>query len=171
MTTLSPPVAPTDHAIGPADAPRVLVEYGDLECVHCRRAFPVIQRVRAQLGDQLRFVFRHFPVTNVHPHAQRAAETAEWAASHGKFWEAHDYLYRHPDELDDAGLLRAASALGLDRGELALSWRDHRFLPRVKLDFTSGLASGVTGTPGFFIDGERYDGPWDGDDLLHALTR
>jgi protein-disulfide isomerase len=167
---LTVPVSERDHAIGPVTAPLVLVEYGDYECSHCRDAFPVINQLRAAFGDPLTFVYRNFPLTSVHEHAQRAAETAEWAALAGKFWPMHDYLYEHPRQLDDKGLLAAAAALGLDPRGLQQAWDSHALIPHIKGDFLGGLKSGVTGTPKFFINGRRHDGPSTVAALTEALT-
>lgn len=169
MAELTIPVDDRDHATGPLTAGLVLVEYGDYECPHCRTAFPILQRLRAAFGDALTFVYRNFPLTSVHPHAQRAAETAEWAAEHGRFWDMHDYLYAHADQLDDRGLRAAARALGLDPSSLAHAWSTYAMIPRVKQDFLGGLQSGVSGTPKLFLNGRRYDGPITDDALADAL--
>jgi protein-disulfide isomerase len=168
---LKRPVGPRDHRQGPDDAPLTLVEYGDFECPQCARAYPIVKRLQAAMGDRLRFVFRHFPLTSSHPHAQRAAETAEWAATHGEeaFWRMFDALYVAPDQLSDRQLIGRAAALGLPSAELAPAWGTHRFIPRVKEDFLGGVDSGVTGTPGFFINGVRHEGPWDEVALTRAL--
>src|SRR3712207_2321511 len=101
MTQLSRSVGPDDHVSGPEDAPVTLVEYGDFECPHCGRAYPIIEQVRRQMGARLRFVYRHFPLTQAHPHAQHAAETAEVAGEHGQFWAMHDALFENQDALED----------------------------------------------------------------------
>ena len=116
MSSLAPPVGPADHAHGPADAPVTLVEYGDYECPHCGLAHPIVKAVESRLGDRLRFVFRHFPISSNHPHAQHAAEMAEAAAERGKFWEMHDLLYGNQDALEDEDLLGYAGSLGIDSG-------------------------------------------------------
>jgi len=156
---LTVPVSERDHATGPLSAALVLVEYGDFECPHCRDAYPVIGELRAAFGDALTFVYRNFPLTSVHKHAQRAAETAEWAGLAGKFWQMHDQLLEHQDRLDDKGLRAAAVAVGLAPSELQAAWDNHALIPRVKEDFLGGIKSGVTGTPKFFINGRRHDGP------------
>ena len=168
---LSLPVSDRDHAQGPADAPVTLVEYGDYECPHCGRAYPIVKELQRRLGAQLRFVFRNFPLREMHPHAVRAAEAAEAAAAQGQFWEMHDTLFEHQWSLTDRSLLEYAAALGLDtvRFEQDLSARTHE--PRVREDFRSGVRSGVNGTPTFFINGVRYDGSWDLETLTTALTR
>jgi protein-disulfide isomerase len=169
VARLTLPVGPRDHAQGPADAPVTLVEYGDYECPHCGRAYPIIKEVQRRLGAKLRFVFRNFPLSESHPHAQHAAEAAEGAAAGGKFWEMHDTLYEHQDALDDASLVGYAAALGLDAKTFEQALRAHTQKPRVREDFMSGVRSGVNGTPTFFINGVRFDDSWDPDTLTKAL--
>jgi protein-disulfide isomerase len=168
---LSPAVGPRDHARGDEDAPVTLVEYGDFECPQCGAAFPIVNGLQATFGDRLRFVFRHFPITNVHPNAQRAAEAAEWAAAGGAFWPMHDALYEHQKSLSERRIVELARGLGLDPAPLQQAWRSHTFLPRVKEDFLSGIRSGVDGTPTFFINGVRYEGSWDAASLTEAIYR
>lgn len=157
---LTPPVGPEDHAAGPSGAPVTLVEYGDFECPHCGRAYPILKRVQQQLGDRLRFVYRHFPLTEAHPHAERAAEAAEAAGAQGKFWEMHSMLFENQHALDDPDLVRYAGVLGLDLDRFTRDLAEHTFVPRVRENFLSGVRSGVNGTPTFFINGLRYDGAW-----------
>jgi protein-disulfide isomerase len=163
------PVGPRDHSRGPDEAPLTLLEYGDFECPQCRQAYPVVRELERTLGDRLRFVFRHFPITNVHPRAQRAAETAEWAAAQGAFWPMYDSLYESDGRLSDGRLIDIALAIGAPSASLPEAWTAHTFFSRVKEDFLSGLASGVTGTPSFFINGVRHDGAWDLASLTRAL--
>lgn len=166
---LTLPVGPRDHAIGPVDAPLTLVEYGDYQCPYCGKAYPIIKEVRRQLGSQLRFVFRNFPLTKIHSEAQHAAEAAEAAGAQGAFWPMHDRLFERQFALDDEHLGEYAAELGLNadrlRGELAAG----TYAPRVREDFMSGVKSGVNGTPTFFINGVRHDGSWDLESLLAAL--
>jgi protein-disulfide isomerase len=170
MSSLAPPVGPADHAHGPADAPVTLVEYGDYECPHCGLAHPIVKAVESRLGDRLRFVFRHFPIASNHPHAQHAAEMAEAAADRGKFWEMHDLLYGNQDALEDADLLGYAESLGIDPAWAASALQSGTFAERVRANFLSGVRSGVNGTPTFFINGVRHEGPWDEESLLAALA-
>jgi protein-disulfide isomerase len=163
---LTIPVSERDHASGPLSAALVLVEYGDYECSHCGDAYPVIKQIREAFGPALTFVYRNFPLTSVHKHAQRAAE---WAALAGKFWQMHDRLFEHQDRLDDKGLLASAVALGLEPRDLQRAWDSHALIPRVKEDFLGGLNSGVTGTPKFFINGRRHDGLASVAELTAAL--
>ena len=163
------PVGPRDHAQGPETAPLTLVEYGDFECPQCGQVYPIVKEIQRAFGDRLRFVFRHFPLTNAHAHAQHAAEAAEWAATRGKFWEMHDALFTHQAALADRQIVAHAAALDLPAGALETAWTTHAHLGRVKEDFQSGLRSGVTGTPAFFVNGVRHEGLWDAASLTRAL--
>ena len=167
---LAIPVGPDDHRRGGAAARVTLVEYGDFECPQCAEAYPVVEAIEDKLSDQLTFVFRHFPITSAHPHAQRAAEAAEWAAAQGRFWDMHDGLYRRRAKLSEAIILEVAGDIGLDPAGLRQSWTTHAHFQRVKDDFRGGLRSEVAGTPTFFIQGTRYDGKWDAETLERALT-
>jgi protein-disulfide isomerase len=164
------PVSERDHIRGPATALVTLVEYGDYECPYCAIAYPVVEELQRVLGDRLRFVFRHFPLTQVHPHALGAAEAAEAAGAQDVFWEMHATLYSHQDALDCANLTRYAIALGLNPTSFRRALDERRYENRVREDFLSGVRSGVNGTPTFFIDGVRYDGPPDFDSLLVVLA-
>lgn len=165
---LTTPVSENDHAQGPADAPVTLVEYGDYECPYCGMAYPIVKRVQARMGKQLRFVFRNFPLAEAHPHATAAAELAESAALQGKFWEMHDMLYEHQRALAPADLERYAKKAGLDLDALEAALRGGSPHKRVKADFMSGVRSGVNGTPTFFINGRRFDGDWRDEEILLA---
>ena len=165
--TLRTEVTERDHQIGPADAPITLVEYGDLQCPHCRRAHGVLPRVIRRLGDRLRFVFRHFPITESHPNALRAAEAAESVAAQAgeqAFWKMHDLLYEHQPEWEDADddtrILELAKEAGANPDTVAADLGSDRYEEHVKEDFMSGVRSGVNGTPTFFINGRRFDGDW-----------
>jgi protein-disulfide isomerase len=166
---LEPPISARDHAAGPESAPVTLVEYGDYECPHCGRAYPIVKALQERLGDRLRFVFRNFPITSSHPHAEHAAEAAEAAATQGPFWEMHDALFEHQRALDDSHLLQYAVTIGLEPSRFERDLTSHKFAHRVREDFMSGVHSGVNGTPTFFINGERYDDSWDFDSLLEAV--
>jgi protein-disulfide isomerase len=152
------PVGERDHVHGPATAPVTLVEYGDYECPYCRAAMPIVQELQHMLGDQLRYVFRHFPLTGSHPHAQQAAEVAEAAAVQGRFVEMHAALFENQDALEKDHLLQYAEDLGLDSARIRRELGAHAYAGRVREDFDSGLASGVRGTPTFYLDDIRYDG-------------
>jgi len=166
---LTVPVGEHDHIQGPASAAITLVEYGDFECPYCRAAVPIVQELQQLLGDQLRFVFRHFPLTGLHPHAQHAAEAAEAAAVEGKFFEMHAALYAHQDALDDEHLGQYAADLDLDPTRIRRAIRAHTYAGRVLEDVESGLASGARGTPTFFLDEIRYDGIVGVRQLLAAI--
>jgi protein-disulfide isomerase len=158
-----------DHIRGPRRAPLTLVEYGDFECPHCGAAHPVVEAVRRRLGDQMRFVYRHFPLANIHPHAEPAAEAAEAAGAQGRFWEMHDLLFEHQDMLEDRDLLAYAHAIGLDIPRFVAEMENGIHAPRVQEDFLGGVRSGVNGTPTFFINGARYDGPRDVESMVAAF--
>ena len=166
---IRPPISEKDHLLGRPDAPVTLMEYGDFECPHCARAHSVVQQLRAVLGDQLRYVYRHFPLSQIHPHATLAAEASEAAAAQGRFWEMHDLLYRDPQSLDLDSLIRKAEWLQLDVLRFATELNERVHSGGVAADFRSGLRSGVVGTPAFFLNGERFEGPWDFERLLGAM--
>jgi protein-disulfide isomerase len=166
---LSVPVNEKDHSAGPANAAVTLVEYGDFECPHCRRAWPIVKEMQRRLGPRLRLVFRHFPLKELHEHALLAAEAAEAAAAQGKFWEMHDRLFERQFALDVDNLVEYAGDLGLDAPRVARELAARTYKPQVSEDFMSGVRSGVNGTPTFFINGLRYDGRWDEDPLADAL--
>jgi protein-disulfide isomerase len=172
MPGLKMPVDPQrDHVQGNADAALTLVEYGDYECPYCGAAYPIVKQVQDRLGDQLCFVFRNFPLTQLHPHAQHAAEAAEAAGGQGKFWKMHDMLYENQQALDDPHLAGDATAIGLDMVRFEGEMAAHIYAERVREDFMSGIRSGVNGTPTFFIDGRRHDDAYDFDSLMSALER
>jgi protein-disulfide isomerase len=133
------------------------VEYGDFECPYCRAAEPIIAGLMEALGDQLSVTFRHFPMLEVHPHGQHAAEVAEAAAAQGRFWEMHDMLFANQNSLDDASLVKYAADLALDAERIRRELESHEFAGSVAEDRRSALASSVSGTPTFYIDGARYD--------------
>ena len=166
---LTMPIGTRDHVQGPADAHVTLVEYGDYECPHCGRAYPIIKEVQRRLGSKLRFVFRNFPLGEGHPHAEHAAEAAEGAGGQGRFWEMHDMLYEHQRALDDSHLIGYAATLGLDAKRFEQELQTGAHTARVREDFMSGVRSGVNGTPTFFINGVRFDGNWDPDTLTSTL--
>jgi protein-disulfide isomerase len=166
---LTVPVTDRDHAAGPETAPVTLVEYGDYECPHCGAAYPLVKQVQERLGERLRFVFRNFPLTQIHAHAEHAAESAEAAAAQGSFWEMHDWLFEHQRRLGDPELVRAAETLGLDTARFTRELESGAHQSRVREDFMSGVRSGVNGTPTFFINGRRHDDSWDVDTLFAAL--
>jgi len=169
QATLTPPVGARDHVQGPATAPVTLVEYGDFECPFCGRAYPIVKAIQETLRDQLRFAFRHFPLTQSHPHAEGAAEAAEAAGAQGMFWPMHDMLFENQDALEFEDLVSYADALGLDVERFASELAAGVYQPRVREHFLSGVRSGVNGTPTFFINGRRHDDAWDFETLAAAI--
>src|SRR5271165_3493014 len=161
MMSLRVPVGEQDHVQGSADARCTLVEYGDYECPHCGHAHPIVIRVQKHFGKKLRFVFRNFPLAEMHPHAESAAETAEFAGAEGKFWEMHDLLFENQERLDEALYWNLAERLNLPIEELRQALEEDTYKTRIRGDFSSGVRSGVNGTPTFFINGKRHDGPFD----------
>jgi protein-disulfide isomerase len=166
---LTLPVGKRDHFQGPADAAVTLVEYGDYECPHCGRAYPIVKDIQQRMGRRLRFVYRNFPLRESHPHAQHAAEAAEAAGAQGKFWEMHDRLFERQFALEGEYLIEYAGDLGLDVARFRKELQGGMFEPRVREDFRSGVTSGVNGTPTFFINGVRHDESWEVEPLLAAL--
>ena len=160
-----------DHIQGPADAPVTLVQYGDFECPYCGAAYPIVKRIQDRMGSKLRFVFRHFPITTSHPHAEQAAEAAEAAAAQSMFWEMHDHLYEHQERLGQEDLRAYAEALGLDVDQFDKELAERVHADRVHEDFLSGVRSGVNGTPTFFVNESRHDDSFDFDTLLAAVER
>lgn len=166
---LNTAVSGQDHAQGPEKAPLTLVEYGDYECGYCGEAYSVVKAAQQALGAKLRFVFRNFPLADAHPHAQAAALAAEAAGRQDQFWPMHDALYEHQGQLDASHVAGYAKALGLNVERFQADLADKAVAGRVAADLESGARSGVNGTPSFFVNGQRYDGDWQGPALLHYL--
>jgi protein-disulfide isomerase len=169
MSGLRIPVGADDHAAGPADAPVTLVEYGDYQCPYCGAAHPVLKAVQKHFGARLRFVFRNFPITELHPHALEAAAAAEFAAVHGKFWPVHDGLYEFQTRLGMPLYERLVGAQGLSGDDLRAALAAGENIDRIQADFQGGVRSGVNGTPSFFINGRRHDDGADFDSLVAAI--
>jgi protein-disulfide isomerase len=169
-TRLTLPAPPRDHILGSAKARFALLEYGDYECPYCAEALPVVKAVQEELGKELCFAFRNFPLANLHPHALHAAHAAEAAAAQGDFWAMHDLLFENQTALEDDDLVQYALAARLDAQRLIAEVRGGVHEARVKEDFKSGVRAGVNGTPTFFVNGVRYDGPREVDALLAVLT-
>jgi protein-disulfide isomerase len=165
---LSDPITERDHSLGSPNAPITLVEYGDYECPTCLSAVPIVRAIRDALGPDVRFIFRHFPRSNIHPHASAAAEAAEAAAEQGKFWEMHDALFKHQQELSTLDLSHVALTLGLEIYKFESSRTQEKHRLRIAADYDSGTRSGVTKTPTFFINAQRYDGPLEAPAILTA---
>lgn len=169
MTELTPPLSAEDHVDGPDRAELELVMFGDFQCPYSAAAYPIVRRLRDQLAGRLLFAFRHFPLRDVHPDAQRAAEASEAAGSQGAFWEMHDALYESQGALGREDLIHHATGLGLDMQRFTEELDSESHAPRVQRDVDSGLASGVTGTPGFFVGGRLFGGSFDAASLTTAL--
>jgi protein-disulfide isomerase len=165
---LQPPVSEQDHIQGNIHAPVILVEYGDFECPYCGKAYPAVKELQKRLGDRLCFVYRHFPLPQ-HPHAEHAAEAAEAAGAQGKFWEMHDYLFEHQQNLSDRDLLDDAQALGLDTGRFTSEMEQGTYANQIKEDLENGELSDVAGTPTFFINGTNPTNAYDFKTLLAAI--
>jgi len=170
MSVLTHDVDDRDHVRGPHDAPVTLVEYGDFQCPHCRRAAPIVEELAQRFPDQLRIVFRHFPLSEVHPLARAAAEASEAAAAQGRFWEMERLLFQRQPEFERQHLLEYASELGLDVKRVARELDDERYAGRIDADVLSGVRSGVNGTPTFFLNRRRFDEPWDLEHLERAIA-
>jgi protein-disulfide isomerase len=169
MSVLRVPVTPDDHILGDDNAQVTLVEYGDYECPYCALAQTSVERVHKQFGKRLRLVFRHFPLAQIHLYAQSAAETAEFAGAHERFWEMHDGLYQNQDQLGVPLLFSLAEALDLSGRELRSALETGQYAPKVHSDFLGGVRSGVNGTPTFFINGRRHEAPFDYEYLAGAI--
>jgi protein-disulfide isomerase len=169
MSTLKVTANAADHIQGDEHAGCTLVEYGDYECPHCGHAYPIVKLIQKHFGKRLRFVFRNFPLNESHPHAESAAETAEFAGAHGKFWEMHDLLFENQDRLSGDLYLDLAQQLQLAPEDLQRALEEGKFRARVRADFAGGVRSGVNGTPTFFINGQRHDGPFEYEDLMGAI--
>ena len=167
--TLTPVVSDRDHSAGNAKAGVVLVEYGDYQCPYCGAAYPVVKSLQKALGTKLRFVFRNFPLTQAHPYAMIAAEAAEAAALQDRFWQMHDFIYEHQDDLEPDVLPAWARSVGLDLDQFGTAIKKGDITKRIKEDRMSGITSGVNGTPCFFINSVRHDGSAEYDSLRAAI--
>jgi len=171
MAELRYPINEYDHTLGSAAAAVTLVEYGDYQCPHCQAAQPHIERILRQFGPDVRYAYRHFPLTAVHPMAKPAAETAEFAASEGNFWPMHAALFANGARLSSQVLMALSSQLGFDPARLRFALTQGTYAPIVDAHFAGGVRSGVNGTPCFFINGRRHDEPWDAATLSAAIVR
>jgi protein-disulfide isomerase len=169
MSTLIVPVNAGDHIQGSNDAQVTLVEYGDYQCPYCGEAFPIIKRIQKEMDGDLRFIFRNFPLTEIHSHALAAASAAEAAALHDRFWEMHDMLYENQAKLRDRDLIARAEKLKLNIERFMSDLSSHEVTTKIQEDFSGGIRSGVNGTPTFFINGLRHDGSYEYEYLLAAL--
>jgi protein-disulfide isomerase len=163
-------VTEQDHASGPETAPVTLLEYGNFECIYCGRVYPIIKQVQNLLGDNLRFVFRHFPTVQTHPHSLRAAEAAEAAASQQKFWQMHDELFTRQTALEDRDLSHYAKRISLNLERFNHDMTEHSFLQQIDANYQRSLFDEhITGTPTLYLNGVRYTGATDFEGLLHAI--
>jgi protein-disulfide isomerase len=167
--SLRPQISDTDHIEGNVHALIELVEYGDYQCPHCGRAYPIVKRIQEELGTNLKFVFRNFPLRNVHPQAMKAAIATEAAGLQGKFWQMHDIVFENQNALSRSSLLKYAKVLELDIDKFTIDITRSELRNKVAEDFESGIRSGVNGTPTFFINGEKYNDSWEGDDMLNFI--
>src|SRR6202049_1093313 len=163
------PIRPLDHVQGPEDAPYTLVEYGDYECPDCGRLYVILRDLHKEIPSQLRIVFRHYPLSGVHHHAQQAAEAAEAAGAQGKFWEMHTLLFERQDALHSKDLIRYAGELSLDVERFRNELKNATHSERVRADFIAGVQNGVNHTPGLFLNSVRYDGNLDREALVSLL--
>jgi protein-disulfide isomerase len=166
LSRLLLPIQPDDHVQGPAGARLTLVEYGDYQCPACGALFITIRQFHEQLAQDIRIVFRHYPLSGLHPDAQLAAEAAEAAGAQGKFWEMHDLLFQNQHALTRKFLEQYAAQLALDTDRFRKDLKDRTFESRVREDFKRGVANGVYGTPGLFVNGIRHDGAMDAQSIL-----
>lgn len=163
------PVSERDHARGAEGAPVTVVEYGDYECPYCERAHPIVKRMLAEMPGVVRFVFRNFPQNSVHKYASVAAQAAEAAGGQGKFWEMHDLLYEHQDELGEVDMVQFGLRAGVEIYKFQADLAGEVYAKRVRDDFRGGVRSGVNGTPTFFINGKRYEGKLEYEELAGAV--
>ncbi len=171
MSRLTIPVSKHDHVQGDPDAACSLVEYGDYECPSCGEVQPIVRSLQARFGNRLSFVFRNFPLREIHPWAEAAAEVAELAGSQDKFWEMHDLLFANQEDLSERALQQLVLDLGLN--EVKMQQVSSDGMPRMKIDadLAGGIRSGVNGTPTFFLNGCRYDGPTDFDSMAALMDQ
>jgi protein-disulfide isomerase len=168
-TQLKPPVNDNDHIEGNPKAPIELVEYGDYECPHCGRAYPIIKDIQKRMGEKLKFVFRNFPLTEIHPDAFSAALAAEAAERQKKFWEMHDIIFEHQRHLSTENILAYAKRIGLNMAEFSKDIQQDILANKVENDIESGIRSGVNGTPSFFVNGAKYNGNWEDEEFVDFL--
>jgi len=164
------PIKGQDHIQGSIDAPYKLIEYGDYQCPYCGDAYEIVKQIQDRLGDQLCFVFRNFPLVEMHEYAEHAAEAAEAADAQGRFWEMHDLLFENQGDLTDKDIQDYATELGLDAKRLMSEVRTGTHAARIKKDLLSGMQNDVNGTPTFFVNGEPFEDEPTTEDLIAALT-
>jgi protein-disulfide isomerase len=171
LSRLLLPIRPSDHVHGSEDAPYTLVEYGDYECPDCGHLYVILRDLQRDIASRLRIVFRHYPLSGVHRHAQQAAEAAEAAGAQGKFWKMHMLLFERQQALRTKDLIRYAEDLTLDVERFGRELKNETYSERVRADFRAGVQNGVHATPGLFLNGVRYDGDWDKESLQSLISR
>jgi protein-disulfide isomerase len=169
LSQLLLPIQEDDHVQGSTEAGLTLVEYGDYECPACGKLFVAILQLHEDFHVDVRIVYRHYPLSGLHPDAQLAAEAAEAAGAQGKFWEMHESLFRHQGDLSEKQLKLYAEGLSLDMDRFRQDLKEHTFETRVREDFKRGVANGVYGTPGLFVNGIRHDGAFDAESIMKKL--
>ena len=170
MSGLRIPVNDKDHIEGGPDAAVTVVEYGDYQCPYCGDAYGIVKQVQQRFGSRMRLAFRNFPLTEIHPQAMAAAVLAEYAATHGKFWQAHDALYEHQQQLGGELYLAIARKLGLPEDGLREALESGEYAARIQDDMDGGIRSGVNGTPAFFINGQLYNVRGGFEDLANPIA-
>ena len=168
--SLKPPVSDKDHIQGEANAIIEFVEYGDYQCPYCGMAYPVIKNIQKKFGKDLKFVFRNFPLSKIHPHAKLAAIAAEASDKQERFWEMHDIIFENQKNLSNSFLIAYANEVGLDIFQFKTDMNDETLIKKIESDFESGLRSGVNGTPSFFVNGEKYNEYWDENNLGNFIS-
>ena len=159
-----------DHVFGSVTAPLEVIEYGDYECPYCGIAYPIVKSIQQKLGPEMRFAFRNFPLSNIHPHAFKAAVAAEAAGLQQKFWEMHDIIFENQKALGDENILQLAQKIGLNSERFKKDILEKELAAKVEMDFESGIRFGVNGTPSFFANGKKYGGELDEEELLQFLV-
>lgn len=168
--SLKPPVSNKDNIYGSTNAVIELVEYGDYQCPYCGQAYPIVKIIQERFGDDLKFVFRNFPLSEIHPQAKMAAIASEAAGKQGKFWEMHDTIFENQKRLHQSALIEYAKLIGLNHEKFATDLENYELIEKVEADFESGIRSGVNATPTFFINGEKYNGSWK-EDILEEYIK
>ena len=171
MAKLKPPVSEQDHVKGDLHAPVVLVEYGDFQCPYCGAAYPIVKQIEKDYKEKMAFVFRHFPLAEIHPFAQAAAVASEAAANQGKFWQMHALIYENQHLLGLEMLLQLAESLKLDMNIFSHDFKDPKLFKKVEDNFESGILSGVNGTPSFYINGIKFNDSYDHESLTRAIDQ
>ncbi|CAM3740863.1 DsbA family protein [Flavobacterium chungbukense] len=166
--SLKPAVNKTDHIQGKKNAKIVIVEYGDYQCPYCGAAYPILKEMMKKYGERIQFIFRNFPLSEMHKYARSAAIVAEAAALQGKFWEMHDAIYENQEYLSETFLLELAEKLELDPHQLNIDIKKSELASKVDSDFESGVLSGVNGTPSFFVNGRKFNAG--ADDLMQLMS-